>query len=38
MTRINKLDWTNKDAREALDRYELIVQRAINEGVEKNAA
>jgi RNA polymerase sigma factor FliA len=26
MTRINKLDWTNKDAREALDRYEMIVR------------
>lgn len=26
MTRPNKLDWTNKDAREALDRYEMIVR------------
>ncbi len=26
MNRPNKLDWTNKDAREALDRYEMIVR------------
>lgn len=26
MTRLHKLDWTNKDAREALDRYEMIVR------------